>query len=288
MEAGARIQGSMSTWIHQELALRILRDVADRCATAGIPFLAVKGVITARQLYDDVSQRSISDVDVRIRRCDFWRWRRMADRAGWPCWNAVWTFRSRSYEFLPLSLDVEADVGPPGMCALTVDEMLSRAEEVELAPGLRVLAPEIHDHAVLLAVNAYKDRFAVGNPHSRTDLDRMARHPRFRRDVFVERALAARIATIVWIVAACMAAGYDSQPWRAIGDAVERRARVDRGYARLYRRVAESPAVASIPAATMTSLGPDGAARRARALLTNLSWLAERWIRGRTGTHGRG
>jgi hypothetical protein len=279
---------TISTWASQEVAIRVLRDVASRCDRAGIPILPVKGVVTARVLYEDVAERPITDVDVRIRPRDFWRWRGVADQAGWRCWNAVWTYGVRNYTIASLPLDVESAIGPPGMCGLTVDEMLARSREMELARDLRVRVPEIHDHAVLLAVNAYRDWFVLGNPHSRMDLDRIARAPDFCPEAFVERALKSRIATIAWIVAGWIEASYANDAWGAIRKAIQRRAAVRRLSAAVYRRVAATRLVGTIPAPLLQISCIDGLAHRGRALATTTAWLAERWVRGRAHVRGRG
>jgi HAMP domain-containing protein len=268
--------------------VEILRDVVSRCDAAGLPVLAVKGVVTARLLYADVADRPIADVDIRIRRRDFWHWHEIATRAGWRCWNSVWTYRTRSYTFSPLALDVETHVGPPGMCALTVDEMLARSTECELGSELRVRIPETHDHAVLLVVNAYKDWLVLGNPASRTDLDRIARSAGFEWEVFVDRALRSRIGTITWLVATWLEESYGNEVWGAVRAELEARAPIDRFSARLYRRVAASSLIRSVPAPLFRALAVDGRIRRLGALTTTFGWLAERWVRGHSRARGLG
>jgi hypothetical protein len=272
----------LSAWLSQEFALQVLRDVVARCRRAGVPVLPVKGVVTARVLYDDVAQRPISDLDIRIRPRDFWRWRQIADGAGWRCWNAVWTYRVRNYTISSLPLDVETRVGPPGMCGLSVDDMLARAEELQVAPDLRIRIPEVHDHTILLAVNAYKDWFLLGNRWSRTDLDRIVRTPEFRPATFLERAVGSGIHTIAWIVADWMSATYENEVWGVIRDALDEQFVINRRAIDLYRRVASTNVIRTIPAPLFHVFGIDGVAQRARSIATTVAWLAERWVRGRT------
>jgi hypothetical protein len=275
-------------WVYQELAVEVLRKVVARCDAAGLPFLTVKGAVTSRLFYDDIAERPITDVDVRIRSTDFWRWREIAKNWTERCWSVVWTYRSRAYDFSPVSLDVETDVGPPGLCALTVDAMLSRAERYEITTGVRVLVPEIHDHAVILTVNAFKDRFVVGNPWSITDLERIVGSPSFRIGTFVDLAVRSRIATIAWIVASRLETQYGNVQWAAIRSVIERKAEPRRLYAIAYRRVATSAAGASLPGYLFTTLGGDSILSRTRALGTAVARVGESKLRGWTQTRGVG
>jgi hypothetical protein len=262
--------------------------VTDRCDLARLPFVVVKGAVTSRLLYDDIAERPISDVDIRIRPRDFWRWRAVAKEWKSACWNVVWTYRNRVYDFAPLSLDVEADVGPPGLCGLTIDTVLSRATHHEIASGLHVLVPEIHDHAVILVVNAFKDRFVVGNPWSIADLERIVRHPTFYLDLFVELARESHVMTMAWIVASWLETQYGSDQWCAIRSAIERRSEPRKLYASLYRRLATSSAGASLPAYFFTTLGGDSFSAQVRAFANAVAWVGERRLRGLTHTRSLG
>jgi Uncharacterised nucleotidyltransferase len=275
-------------WIHQEIAVEILRKVTALCDPARLPFLVVKGAVTSRLLYDDIAERPISDVDIRIRRRDFWRWREIAEEWKPVCWNVVWTYRNRAYDFSPLSLDVEADIGPPGLCSLTVDAALSRATRLDIAVGLNVLVPEIHDHALILVVNAFKDRFVVGNPWSIADLERIVRHPAFRHELFVELVRESHVTTMAWIVAAWLETHYASEQWGAIRSAIERTAAPRRLYATLYRRVAMSSGGASLPAYFFAMLGADSFPAQVRTFANTLAWVGERRLRGVTHTRSLG
>ena len=53
-------------------------------------------------------------------------------------------------------VEVETSVGPPGLCGLAVDTMIAHATRG--AEGH--LEPELHEHALLLAVNVFKDKLA--------------------------------------------------------------------------------------------------------------------------------
>jgi hypothetical protein len=239
-------------------------------------------------LYNDVAERPITDVDVRIRPRDFWRWRKVAREWDAPCWSVVWSARSRAYDFAPLSLDLEASVGPPGLCALTVATMLSRAVPFEIAADVRVLVPELHDHAVVLVVNAFKDRFVGGNPASLVDLERIVALRDFRCDTFVELAFLSQIATLTWIVAGWMEEERASQAWRAVRVAIESREEPRRLYAALYRRIAQSPSASSRPAYLYAMSGGDHPVHRLQTVAGLVASTAERVVRRRIGIRAAG
>jgi hypothetical protein len=220
-------------WIQHEVGIQILHAVATRCREASVPFLVVKGIVTSRLLYEDVAERPIGDVDIRIRPVDLRAFERLARAAGWPCVRVLRSYGSLIYDFEALSLDVESTVGPPGLCGLGVGALLDRAVWRELAPGLRVAAPEIHDHAVVLVVNVFKDKIVTATSWGLADLERVVRRPEFQRDVFVDRVRASRITTMTWIVAAWMESARGDGAWAEIRRALEAGGGVRRLYARL-------------------------------------------------------
>jgi hypothetical protein len=271
-----------AAWMQQEMATALLSTVRTHCQAAGIPFLVVKGAVTSRLLYADVADRPISDVDIRIRANDFWRWKTVAREWRDRTTNVVWTYRSRAYAFPSIGLDVECDIGPPGFCALDVGTMLARAEPCSLAPRLTVLVPEIHDHALLLVVNALKDRFAVGNPWALVDLERIVEHPRFDHRRFVGLARCTGLCTAALIVANCMSARFARSGWEAVRRELEHQPALRRRYARLYERVAKSSLSDSLPAYVLAVLASDARSRQALSLATTTAWLAERRVRAWT------
>ncbi len=176
-----------ATWALHEVGGQILRDVAGVCERASIAFVPVKGIVTARLWYRDVAERPIGDVDIRIRPGDLRALEAAAKAAGWRCVRVLRSYRSLIYDFGSLSLDVEATVGPPGLCGLDVATMIARGEVREVVPGCRAAVPEIHDHAVLLTVNAFKDKIAMAHPWAIADPARVVIQPVFRRETFIER-----------------------------------------------------------------------------------------------------
>jgi hypothetical protein len=203
-------------WASHEIAHRVLDTVVPVFDRAGIETLAVKGVVTAHTLYDDPSERPLGDVDLRIRPRDVVRAMRVARDAGWfvihpnPPYGAFGMFIGS----LALGVDVESVVGAPGLCKLSIDEMLARATDSDR--GARVRVPELHDHAVLLCVNVFKDKFDFALPWAIEDARRIVDAKGFDVDLFVDRARRARIACIAWLVADWMASGRASARWATV------------------------------------------------------------------------
>jgi Uncharacterised nucleotidyltransferase len=269
----------ISAWLLQVEGAEILRKVLDRCDAARIPTLPVKGVVTSRWLYRDVADRPITDVDIRIRPRDFARFRRMATTAGWNCLRVARSYGNLIYEFGALSLDVEAYVGPPGLCSLSVDVMIDRSERQEIVPGLSVNVPELHDHAVLLTVNAFKDKMVNAAPWAIADLERIVLPRRFGRDLFVERLRQSRVTTIGWIVAGWMESAQKNGAWAAIRAAIESRARVRRTYARLFQGLLATSGGSTMSLRLLARVGADTPGMRAEALVRALAWSAESRLR---------
>ena len=82
-EAGVEANDTRATWAMHVAARRALGKATKLLGEAGVPSLAVKGVVTAHGLYQEPRERPIGDVDVRIRPEDF-RGRSGGDRGREP------------------------------------------------------------------------------------------------------------------------------------------------------------------------------------------------------------
>lgn len=191
--------GTIAWTVHLR-SVRALRALIPACAREGIPVLPVKGVITGRLLYDDVAERPMLDCDTRVRPRDLERTLRVARREGLTIERRLRSYRSAILALDGAQVDVETAVGPPGLCALSVDEMLARARPSDLL-GFPHLVPEIHDHALLLCVNVFKDKLKLAHERPLDDVRRIVRHPTFSRRAFAARVRAARATSLVRIVA---------------------------------------------------------------------------------------
>jgi Uncharacterised nucleotidyltransferase len=218
---------------HEHARLALERVLA-ACSDAGIDVLPVKGILTSRLFYRQPAERPIRDIDLRVRPRDLERVERAAAKAGWPLLSRSWAYRTLSFDVLGFLVEFEAHVGPPGLCALPVDDMLRRAHPSIAPLGVPHLQPELHDHAVLLCVNAFKDKLIDAFPGGVRDLEIIATLAEFDRPRFVKLAVDSRVATIAWIVADWLVETRRSDAWRAIREDLRAFSRRP-AYVRLFR-----------------------------------------------------
>jgi hypothetical protein len=132
--------------------------------------------------------------------------------------------------------DVAAFVGPAGTCALGVADLLARAELGDRELGFLHARPELHDHVLLMAIDAFKDKLVQPKPHTREDLVRIAAPAEFSPDRLVARAREARLGTLLWVVADWLLAGGHDARWSLVRGLLET-SRLRNGYAARYRRL---------------------------------------------------
>jgi hypothetical protein len=258
-----RAHGAIATWAWHEESIASLRRALEVLDVAKVPALVVKGMVLAYELYDDVTRRPMTDIDLRVRPRDFVRAARAMRAAGFAI---DWTSRqlgALAFWVDRVSVELEATVGPPGLCTLGVAEMMTRARERTLSGELHIREPELHDHAVLLVVNAFKDKMTGCMPWALDDLELIATRIDVR--TFLERVRAARVRTVTWIVADWMATQRASEPWRVLRDRVG--ARPPRPiYARALRKLfTRRPSSMLTPA--LARIGSDSTLQRGWALL---------------------
>ncbi len=254
----------------------VLRLVIARLSEAGVRVLPVKGVVTAHLLYDEPWQRPIADVDLRIAPQHLARVREVARGAGWK--ELAWApaYDNIVLEVAGIMVDIEGTVGPPGLCALSVEQMMSRALR---ADGHDV--PELHDHALLLCVNAFKDKLIDASAWSVEDLVRIVRLPTFDASTLAARAREARVVALAWIVANWLATSKGDAPWAIV------RERLSRRPPRAIYQQALGSAIASAPhgyaARLLTRVAADDPRMWWGALRRALAWQARVTILGRRG-----
>lgn len=230
---GPQTLGPVETWVRGHAALAVLRRVVDALAAHGVQVLPVKGVVTARLLYDDVSQRALRDIDVRVTPRDLRRVVHVASELGWTVRNDSPHLHEAVLGVDGWEIDVECSLGQPGLCAITIEEVISRAEAVP--HPFPHLEPELHDHALLLVLNAFKDGLRH-TPWSLEDLRRIARSTSFRPDLLAARAREGGVRTAVWIVADWLADRQGAAEWSVVRDTIGPTPPSDR-VLRLYRRL---------------------------------------------------
>jgi hypothetical protein len=204
------------TWARHVVAGAALRTVATELSSQGIPVLPVKGIVTAATLYDHVAERPIQDVDVRLRRVDYRRAVCVARARGWHKKHVV-LLGQVLWLVDGIEFDVKSELGPPGLCALSVDSVIERAVLRTGSLGFPHLEPEWNDHALILVLNVFKDGLSSA-PWAIEDLRRATAHPEFDPRVLIARARVGRVATALWIVSDWMAQRQGAPVWRAIRD----------------------------------------------------------------------
>jgi hypothetical protein len=264
------IPPARNVWIRQTIGAQALGAVV---RAIGLPdVLPVKGIVTARILYADPAERPLADVDVRVPPERLPDVLAFARAGGHDVITHAPAYRNVVLDVGGVQVDVETTVGPPGLTDLSVRAMLARARIDEGLFGFPVLLPEISDHAVVLAVNLFKDKLHAAQPWSVSDLVRLAATPAFDPEAVAARAREARCAAIVWIVADWLAgeseglrrvrAAFGPRPPRPV-------------YARLFRTAAKHAPYA-LATRLLARAGADDPRLQARALTTSLAYLARR------------
>jgi hypothetical protein len=263
-------------WSTHEKARSVLRAVLQELDRARVPVLPVKGVLTARLLYADPSQRPIQDIDLRVRPEQLSLVRRAGERAGWQVKEA-----SRAYDHLSFSVDgllveFEGHVGPRGLSSLPVSELLERARICEAPFGFRHLQPELHDHVLVMIVNAFKDKMFGALEGALRDLELFAAMPEFDPQRLAVLARGSGLATLTTIAATWMMEERHDARW---GDVVRALGRPPRPlYAMLMKNVLRNDAGRRVGLATrtLTRAASDSRLRQIHATWIMARWLAER------------
>jgi Uncharacterised nucleotidyltransferase len=275
--AVARGELAKGAWIAQVQAKEALRRVLDLGDAQGIELLPVKGIITGHDLYADVAERPLTDLDLRVRRQELPELRAAVRGAGWREVTYSRAYRNLVFEIDGWMVDVEASVGPPGLCALTVDEMIRRASRRTEPFGFSYLRPEVHDHALLLCVNAFKDKMVNANEGALADLQRLPETAGFRLDEFVARARASEIVTLTWMVADWLVEHRGAERWREIRSALGTKP-PRHAYASLLS-LAIRLGSRSLPTRLLARAGADSRSGRWTAVMTAGQWRLEGWVR---------
>lgn len=234
--------------------------------------LPVKGVVTARTLYADPAERSLRDIDVRV--ADVATLDELiafARAQGHTIRQHLPSYRAAVLEMHGVDVDVECTVGSPGLCGLEIATMLSRAEVRDDVFGFPCAIPELHDHALVLAVNLFKDKITTAQPWQVEDVVRVAAQPSFDPRRLVAVARGARSVAIVYVIAEWLAPTSDG--WREVRDRIGRPPR--RTYVRALRWLfANAPL--SLPARVLARVASDDPAMRIEAIAVAVRYLKER------------
>ncbi len=187
---------SPQAWILQAKGARVAARVVRLLEGAEVPALVVKGIATAHLLYADPAQRPVSDVDLRIPPFAFRRAREVIEHSGFSVrWHSK-AYDNLVFDVEGVPVDLEAHIGPPGLCRLTVFDLLARGRRLSIG-GELVRIPETTDHALYSAVNLFKDKIEAASPWAREDFRRLIIANDFNNLDFIKRAECASMAAIV-------------------------------------------------------------------------------------------
>jgi hypothetical protein len=248
--------------VHARLALE---RVLAACREGAIDVLPVKGVLTAYLWYPDVGLRPIQDVDLRVRPEDLDRLERVGVRAGWRFIARSRAYAKLAFDVLGFLVEFESHVGPPGLCGLRVDDMLRRSVPRADVFAVPHLQPELHDHTLLLCVNAFKDKLIDAPAGAVRDLELVPEQTGFSPQRLVDLARASGTTAIVWIVAEWLSRTRGCAAWQSVRERIG-----NTGprpiYARLFQRALFSSPPPRRLLRVLARIGADRPSERLRAL----------------------
>jgi hypothetical protein len=169
-------------------------------------------------------------------------------------------------------VEIEATIGPPGLCALRVEEMLERST-AGTRFGFPCREPELHDHALVLCINAFKDMLQPPS-WSIEDLDRIVRLPGFSVDALVRLTRRARVVTAVASVMAWMQASRGNAICAAVREELGVLPRP--AFARGYRWLSKHRVFAPYDGLLVPSVASDSALFAARGF----GYAVSGWAKG--------
>lgn len=288
------LEARAHVWSQHAQAREALAAVLDAFARAEPPIAAlpVKGIVTARLWYDDASERPIQDVDLRVRPGDLARACDVAAARGWRRVASSRAYGLAAFDVEHTLVELETHVGPPGLCNLSVDAMLARAEPGS-ARGVPHLVPEVHDHVLLLCVNAFKDKLVdapVGVVGAVADLLRApAREPRLAADRLATLAATSGSATLTALTASWLldrlSEGEDGPRdarargfWSEVVGSLAARGAPRRPYAALLRAASSGRARRVVLATLVTRVAGDRPRDRARGAAALAAYAVERGL----------
>jgi len=262
----------LAGWALQLKHLRAAQTFIEACDAERIAVLPVKGIVSGRTLYDDPADRPLTDVDMRVLPRDIARIAKLARRRGWPIAQRMRTYANMIVSVDGADVDVESHVGPRGMCSLRVATLLARAGRSH-ALGFECTWPDFTDHAVVLIVNAFKDKLVGAFEWAIRDLERIPRQEAYDPALLARRLRASGVGTIGWIVADWMVRVRNVAAWSLVRDAIGIEAPRPR-YARRFSSTIERDAH-TLAARVLGRMGSDAPSNRASALVWMALWRAE-------------
>lgn len=262
------------TWLIQLRAEQAAAEVLSLFAAKGIDAIPVKGIVTSRTLYADVADRVLTDVDLRVRPGDFRRVQEVVADAGFPLLQQMHTYRNIVFSVRGVAVDVESNPTVPGLCLLSVDQMVLRAKPSRLF-GVPHLLPDTYDHAVVLMLNVFKDKFVHAFKWAVRDVELLPKT--LDATLLVQRLAEVKALSIGAIVAEWMVRARAAEAWKSLRDTLVARApRLH--YARIHRWLIDHVDHDANVLRLHTRLGADSAWLRTKSLVIAGVWSAEAFV----------
>ena len=196
---------------------------------------------------------------------------RVVAEEGWLVVQKLRSYRNVVLEVDGVFVDIESHVGTPGLCAFGIDALIARAEQSTLL-GYPHLLIDFTDHAVVLALNVFKDKFVQVFRWTMRDMEKLPLHPEFDTGAFVDRLEEGRVTTIGWMVADWMARERGVEAWEAVRDAIGPPRRV---YADVHAWMVDHLKYDALALRLWNRAGSDALGLRARAVASAAIWSGE-------------
>jgi hypothetical protein len=270
------MRDQLTAWAQQLRHARALGKVLARFDEARIPAIPVKGIVSAHTLYDDIAERLLTDVDLRIVPGDFDRVLALVRQERWPVIQLVRSYANLVFVVDGVCIDVRGYPSVPGLSRLTVATMLERAKPSTVL-GFPHWLPSFEDHAVILMLNVFKDKLVYAFGWAVRDLERLPSHRDFDAEKLVRVLREVGAATIGWVVADWMLRDRKVAGWQAIRDGIGRHP-PRAAFVALLGLSRASRRGDTLPFRVLARAAADGRADQARALL-HMAWFqAEVWF----------
>lgn len=216
------MKADVGQWARHERALSAFSVVSRLLAEARIVVAPIKGIVLARWLYDDVTERPLRDVDLLVARSSFAQAAERLGRAGLPTRYLSKELGEAVFDVDGFAVELHAEIGRRELTSLSVDDVLRGAtQDTTTFPFVSLRIDDI-DHLLLLAANVVKDYFVDANPHQAEDLERLAVRLEGRLDELVERAEHAGFSSGLWAVADWMQYRRGSERFARVRDEIGR------------------------------------------------------------------
>ncbi len=219
------------------VAVNVLRQVLDVARAAGVPVAPVKGVVLARWLYADLSERPYRDLDLLVPRESLPALEAAVVARGWPIRVRSVEMGDLEFEVDRLMVEAHGEFGRRDLSSLSVSDVLARASVDRSTFAFETLRIDDVDHFLLLVTNVTKKAYTYANAHQPADFERFLARLEPQWDVLVARARDASLSTALRSVSQWMADERGSALFRRFCGSLTRSSRLLPGLVRLQRRL---------------------------------------------------